>query len=269
MKWFIILVGFIGFAEANASASPLRIISLNPALTENLFALGLGPYVVGVTRYSDFPPEAKKIAPVGDHNFSGERIIALKPTHILSISDRFGIREDIAKKLNAKLIRARLENLEDFETTIQTMSTEFQVAVAGETVLTQWRNAWTKFDQELAQSCKNGKCRETSVFIQVQAKPIIGVGTGTFLDSILKKCGYKNAIKQSGYPSLNRETLTHLRPDRVAMLLTDMDESIKFSVTNLWEKSFKNKIVFFDPDVLSRLTPRLPAAALKFCEALK
>ena len=37
---------------------PERIVSLSPATTENLFALGLGPRVVAGTEYDDYPPEA-------------------------------------------------------------------------------------------------------------------------------------------------------------------------------------------------------------------
>ena len=41
-----------------------RIISLSPAITENLFAIGLGEHVVGVSSYSDYPPPAAKIEQV-------------------------------------------------------------------------------------------------------------------------------------------------------------------------------------------------------------
>ena len=44
---------------------PQRIVSLAPNITETLFALGLGPRIVGVTRYCDFPQEAGKIEKVG------------------------------------------------------------------------------------------------------------------------------------------------------------------------------------------------------------
>lgn len=40
------------------TARPERIVSLSPASTEGLFALGAGPQVVAVDEYSDFPAEA-------------------------------------------------------------------------------------------------------------------------------------------------------------------------------------------------------------------
>ena len=59
---------------------PARIISLVPAVTEMLFAVGAGPRVVGVSNFDHFPPEVERIERVGallDPNV--ERILALRP----------------------------------------------------------------------------------------------------------------------------------------------------------------------------------------------
>src|SRR2546430_5718445 len=45
------------------TASPQRIVSLNPGLTEITFALGAGSRLVAVDTYSDYPPEAKNVQP--------------------------------------------------------------------------------------------------------------------------------------------------------------------------------------------------------------
>ncbi len=47
------------------SRTPERIVSMAPNVTEILFALGLGGRVVGVTRFCDWPPEAKGIPRIG------------------------------------------------------------------------------------------------------------------------------------------------------------------------------------------------------------
>ncbi len=47
------------------AATPERIVSMAPNITEILFALGLGERIVGVTRFCDFPPEAKSIPRIG------------------------------------------------------------------------------------------------------------------------------------------------------------------------------------------------------------
>ena len=45
--------------------TPRRIVSMAPNITEILFALGLGGRIVGVTRFCDWPPEAKAIPKIG------------------------------------------------------------------------------------------------------------------------------------------------------------------------------------------------------------
>jgi iron complex transport system substrate-binding protein len=45
--------------------TPERIISMAPNVTEILFALGLGTRVVGVTRFCDYPSEARSIRRIG------------------------------------------------------------------------------------------------------------------------------------------------------------------------------------------------------------
>ncbi len=62
-----------------------RIISLAPHLTEILFELGLGERIVGVARYSDYPPAAREILTVGDaFSINVELIISLKPDLIVA-----------------------------------------------------------------------------------------------------------------------------------------------------------------------------------------
>jgi ABC-type Fe3+-hydroxamate transport system substrate-binding protein len=59
---------------------PARIISLVPAVTEMLFAIGAGPRVIGVSSFDHFPPDVERLERVGallDPNV--ERILALRP----------------------------------------------------------------------------------------------------------------------------------------------------------------------------------------------
>ncbi|MFN3422701.1 MAG: ABC transporter substrate-binding protein, partial [Armatimonadota bacterium] len=78
-----------------------RIVSLAPSATENLFAIGAGNLVVGVTSACDYPPQARKLPQVGDFmKPSLERIAALKPDLIVIVSST--IPKAIADDLQAK-----------------------------------------------------------------------------------------------------------------------------------------------------------------------
>ena len=67
-----------------ASAQQRRIVSLVPALTEMLFAIGAGPQVVGVSSFDAFPPEVKNLPRVGALlDPDTERILSLRPDLVI------------------------------------------------------------------------------------------------------------------------------------------------------------------------------------------
>lgn len=69
-----------GHVRAQAPAPATRIVSLVPALTEMLFAIGAGPQVVGVSSFDEYPPEVQKLPRVGALiDPDTERILSLKP----------------------------------------------------------------------------------------------------------------------------------------------------------------------------------------------
>src|SRR3712207_5745972 len=75
---------------------PERIVSLVPSLTEALFALGVGPQVVGRTRYCTQPPRAVgTVAKVGGtKKVDAERVLGLEPDLVVAVKEE-NTREDI------------------------------------------------------------------------------------------------------------------------------------------------------------------------------
>ena len=79
-----------------------RIVSIVPALTEILFAIGAGPRVVAVSSYDDFPPAVTSLPRVGallDPDV--ERILALRPDLVVS----YGSQTDLQGQLERARIR--------------------------------------------------------------------------------------------------------------------------------------------------------------------
>ena len=76
-------------AQTRERTAVRRIVSLVPALTEMLFAVGAGSQIVGVSSYDTFPPEAQSRPRVGallDPDV--ERILSLKPDLVLVYSSQ-------------------------------------------------------------------------------------------------------------------------------------------------------------------------------------
>jgi len=78
------------------SLKPSRIISLIPAVTEMLFAIGAGDQVVGISNFDHYPAAVEQRTRVGglvDPNF--ERILSLKPDLVIV----YGTQGDLIKRL--------------------------------------------------------------------------------------------------------------------------------------------------------------------------
>lgn len=89
-------------ASVNAQAPAKRVVSLIPALTEMLFAVGAGSQVASVGSYDNFPPETKALPRVGallDPDV--ERIISLRPDLVIT----YGSQVDLEKQLSRAGIR--------------------------------------------------------------------------------------------------------------------------------------------------------------------
>ncbi|MFT5441823.1 MAG: iron complex transport system substrate-binding protein [Myxococcota bacterium] len=79
---------------------PQRIVCLTEEPTEILYALGEGARIVGISAYTERPPEAKRDKPVVSAFVGGSvpKIVALKPDLIIGFSD---IQADLARDLIA------------------------------------------------------------------------------------------------------------------------------------------------------------------------
>jgi iron complex transport system substrate-binding protein len=102
-----VLVAIVTIASRGAAPyavdAPKRIVSLVPALTEMLFAIGAGPQVVGVSSFDDYPPEVKSLARVGalvDPDM--ERILSLRPDLVIV----YGSQTTVETQLTRAGIRA-------------------------------------------------------------------------------------------------------------------------------------------------------------------
>ncbi len=100
---------------------PKRVVSLAPSNTEILFALGLGPSVVGVTDFCDYPAEAKDKPKMGGIKPSLEKIVAAQPDLVLAIAETAGPPE-IATKLEGlgiKVLVLGAKNIDGITADIQ------------------------------------------------------------------------------------------------------------------------------------------------------
>lgn len=93
----VLFVCLVAGRPVRGQDHPRRIISLIPAVTEMLFALGAGDRVVAVSSFDRYPPEVEKLQRVGallDPNL--ERILSLRPD-LVAI---YGTQADLRRQLD-------------------------------------------------------------------------------------------------------------------------------------------------------------------------
>jgi iron complex transport system substrate-binding protein len=81
-----------------ANAQPKRIISLVPATTEMLFAIGAGNRIAAVSNYDRYPEEVARLPRVGgllDPNV--EQILALKPDLVILYDTQTDLRQQLER----------------------------------------------------------------------------------------------------------------------------------------------------------------------------
>lgn len=105
-------------AQLTSDQPARRIVSLVPALTEALFAIGAGPQVVGVSSFDEFPLEVKTRPTVGallDPDL--ERIFTLRPDLVIV----YGSQSDLQLQLSRAGIRTFSYRHGGIRTTLDTI----------------------------------------------------------------------------------------------------------------------------------------------------
>jgi iron complex transport system substrate-binding protein len=93
----ILAIGIVS-AAGQPSRTPARIVSLIPAVTEMLFAIGAGPQVVAVSSFDRYPPEVAKLQKVGaliDPDV--ERILSLRPDLVAIYGSQADLRVQLER----------------------------------------------------------------------------------------------------------------------------------------------------------------------------
>ncbi len=96
-----------------------KIISLSPAITEIIYALGAGDDIIAVSDFCAYPPEVKNKPTVGGYvNPSFEKILSLQPDLIIFQGDFFKIKK-FCKSYKVPMCNVQLDDLISITNSIQ------------------------------------------------------------------------------------------------------------------------------------------------------
>ncbi len=195
------------------ASAPKRIVSLTPANTEMLFALGLGARVVGVTAYCDYPVAAKALPKVGDVNISIEKVLALKPDLVLAgaAASRKALDGlDALPSLHFAVFALEPTTLDESLAAIASLGNLTGCAKRA-TILVAKLRARIKAVETRVSALR----AKPSVFSVVQVDPLWTAGSGTFVDDLIRIAGGTNvgASLGKGYFAVSPERVVAARPN--------------------------------------------------------
>ena len=201
--------------QAAARSGKQRLVSLSPAVTETLYAIGAGPDLVGVSDYCNYPTEAKKLPRTGTALTPGyEAIVRLQPTMILCEAAASTPRRELGALGVTKFLPwLSLEDIVASTRLLGALTSHSEPA--GELARKLWDG--------LAIAEAPAGPRVLAVLGETSGKlsEIYFIKRNSIHGAALRAAGARNAVAEdvSGVPRLSIEELLRLDPDAIILLV--------------------------------------------------
>ena len=249
-------------SQAGTDLVKPRYISLAPATTEILFALGLDEEIVGVSSFCNYPLKAKTKEKVGTFSQPNvEKIISLKPDIIFCTGLEQTPVVNALRQLNLKVYVSDPSNIKELLNSIRDIGRLTGREKEADTLI-------NKMEQVLGQVNVKVKLippeKRLKVFIEIWHDPLMTVGKKSFVDEVLTLAGGINIAADTLQPYLyfSPEQVIKRNPDCIIQTYMSENEPLKTIEKRLgWKEisAVKHGRVYNDinPDILLRPGPRI------------
>jgi len=261
--------------EVEVASRPTRVVSLMPSVTEILFALGLGEYVVGVTTYCNYPPEVAELVKQGRVVTVGgpgtvdlERVVALKPDLVLAmVSPHARLREKF-EELNLRVVFLwDARNVDDVIASIRLVAGIFGVEENAEPVIRAIESSIAKVTSATSTASRP----KVLYLIGPPSWGLYSAGGDTFIGWLIEAAGGRNIARiYSSWPRLSREFIVSQDPEVVIISLMEADVRTLYDdiaanlpellETTAWKSGRVYVITKEADDMVSRPGPRIGKA---------
>jgi len=242
-----------GFGQGKAT-QPVRVVSLIPSLTEDLFAIGAGPSVVGVSQFTDYPPAAARLPLVSTFSSVGaEKIVRLHPTVVVGIPAQTALVGDL-RRLGLRVVLVSDDSFDDIFSDLAMLGrlTGRSHEAAALSARLRARTA------ELVRRVPAGP--RPTVFVVLGVAPVYTVGDRSYIAHLIGLAGGRNAAAgvHDAYARYSAEALVAAQPDA---LVTDRTTNLAAALnTAPWSalRAVKTHRVYVlsDAALLERPGPR-------------
>lgn len=187
------------FGHEVAPAAARRIISLNPATTEMLFAIGAGSRVIGRTTWDSYPDSARLVPDMGPGLRPNlEVVVAAKPDLvILYASADNRAAADRLRGLGIATLAVKNDSIGDMARTMRLLA-----LVTGDSARARTVTDSVTATLERVRAATRGRERRTA-FWYIWDAPLITIGRGSFMSELLEIAGARNLYDDLPAPSAN------------------------------------------------------------------
>ena len=260
------LLRFLIILLIPASAlADLRLVVLSPDLTENIYALGKGDWVVGRVSAADYPKEILDVQVIGDYqSLDAEAIVRLDPDYVLAWQGGNPERQlTYLESLGLNLIRIKGDTL----TEIPAQLTELGRLLNAEA---EASNLIAEFNRRLASSAVKVK-EPKRVFYQLWSDPMLTLNAQSVVSEAVDHCGGVNVFKDRPEmaPQVSIESVIGMNPELI--LASD-------GLPDAWQEAWQQwpfldavrhqNLYKINSDYLHRLTMRTLDGVDEVCEIL-
>lgn len=242
--------------------SPCRVVSLIPAATEIIYALGAEHCLAGRSSWDDYPPEVAEVPDVGRAiGADVERVVARRPDVVLLIagSDNARSVEDF-RRLGVTSLVFRLNRLPELRSTIERLGRLLGRSAAADSL-------WSAIEHDLEDVRERTvQLERPVVYYDIAYPPPITIGRGSYLDSLIMIAGGRNAFHdlQAPSPTVSLEAIAVRDPEVILFPVGEAWTGAAGPAERpLWSKLRAvrtGNVRRVDADLLHRLGPRVGRA---------
>jgi len=195
---------------------PQRVVCLTPSLTETVYALGQGSVVVGVTDFTDDPPEAKSKPSVGGlTDASLEKIVSLHPDLVLAMGTLN--REETVDELEHVGIPVFVvdpHGLDGIAASIQHVGDALNRSSDAGKLLRRLEQ------QRAAVAGRVAGLARPKVLVVIWYDPVITAGKQSFITDVLAAAGAQSVTADidQAWPQISLEEVLRRAPDFVLLV---------------------------------------------------
>ena len=230
---------------------PKRIISLVPSQTELLYDLGLDDEVVGQTIFCIHPYDKHQSKPRigGTKKLNLDKIAELKPDLIIGNKEENDQSQIEALMKLYPVWMSDIKMLDDALNMIERVGELVNKKDDALKISIEIKNSFTQLTHHLSPKTPQ------SLYL-IWREPYMAAGKNTFIDDMLKRCGFKNVVEESRYPEISVNTLQLLNPELI--LLSSEPYPFKQKHIDELQSSCPNsKIMLVDGELFSWYGSRL------------